>query len=334
MTTLSPGVLTQLDVANRQDPDGMIAEVAELLDEQNDIWKDPVWLPSNQPTSHRGVIRTSLPPSYLKRLGEGVPSGKSTTAPIEDVISIFEQWSVLEYDQAKLSGDVDGLRVSEAKPQWESMVQNFLSVLIYGSRSDNELEFDGVMVRYDDLAGIVKRNTLDAGGDNTATHLASMLLINWGAESVHLIYPEEVPAGIDHMDLGLVDHQEGTDLGSSNMLAYKSRWQLQAGLHVRDWRCLVRICNIDMDLLVEEDLAAADLIKLMIRATHRCKLKGLGRLAFYAPLEIHEMLHIQALEKATYQITVDDVGGKPVVKFLGIPVRTVEQLTYQETLVA
>jgi hypothetical protein len=44
-------------------------------------------------------------------------------------------------------------------------------------------------------------------------------------------------------------------------------------------------------------------------------------------------MHIMALNKASGNLSVEQVAGKPVTMFMGIPVRTVDQLGIAETAV-
>jgi hypothetical protein len=61
MATLSTTHPTLLDLAKRQDPDGKIATVAEILSETNEILDDMIWLECNDGTSHQTTVRTGLP---------------------------------------------------------------------------------------------------------------------------------------------------------------------------------------------------------------------------------------------------------------------------------
>jgi len=72
----------------------------------------------------------------------------------------------------------------------------------------------------------------------------------------------------------------------------------------------------------------------MVKAFYRIPNINMGRPAYYVNRTVAEMLHIQALTKAMYQLRVDDVAGKPVTSLLGIPIRTVDALGVAETTVS
>ena len=100
-------------------------------------------------------------------------------------------------------------------------------------------------------------------------------------------------------------------------------------MSVRDFRSSARIANIDVSELDTEN--AADLIKLMINAYHRIKrFAKTGRTIIYCNETIETYLHLQALNKSNVQLSIEDFGGKPIVSFLGVPIKCVDQLTNNE----
>ena len=121
------------------------------------------------------------------------------------------------------------------------------------------------------------------------------------------------------------------DSGNRHFRAYRTQFKWDMGLSVRDWRYVVRICNIDHSNLVA-GTGAADLIKLLIRASER--LPGMGgsmRKAIYANRSITTALRLQTLEKANVNLTFDSVAGKKVMAFDGIPIRRCDALLNTES---
>ena len=69
----------------------------------------------------------------------------------------------------------------------------------------------------------------------------------------------------------------------------------------------------------------------MIKAYYKLPTEAHGyKLAFYAPREIACALHLQALDKAQYQLSIDNVAGKPITSLLGIPIRRQDSLKHDE----
>ena len=99
----------------------------------------------------------------------------------------------------------------------------------------------------------------------------------------------------------------------------------------------MRIANVDVSNLVNET-GAADLVKLMIRAMARIPFAGMGTAVFYANRTVKEMLSIQALNKSQNALGITEAvrqfGGVNVamqeLRFLGVPVRTVDRILTTE----
>jgi hypothetical protein len=53
--------LTLADHAKRQDANGKVAKIVEILGQTNEILTDMLWLEGNLATGHRTTVRTGLP---------------------------------------------------------------------------------------------------------------------------------------------------------------------------------------------------------------------------------------------------------------------------------
>lgn len=337
MATLGQsGKVTLLDIAKATDPNGRIAKVAELLTQTNEILLDMPFYEGNLPTGHKGFVRTGLPTAVWRSMYQGVPPSKSVRAQIEDACGMLETRSEVDIDTAKLNGNSAEFRMSEATAFVEAMNQTMAQTVIYGNQGTDPEQFNGFAIRYSAISGAANAvNVIDAGGsgsDNT-----SIWLVVWGKETVHGIYPKGSEAGLQHQDLGIIDAFDGNN---QRFRAYADWWQWKCGVHVKDWRYVVRIANIDTSALVT-DSGAADLVKLMVRAFARIPFPGMGTPVFYANRTVKEMLSIQALNKSQNALSITeslrqfggvDVGMKEL-RFLGVPVRTVDRLLTTEARV-
>ena len=116
---------------------------------------------------------------------------------------------------------------------------------------------------------------------------------------------------------------------------------------MRDWRYVVRICNIDTTDLAagtttQALTAATLLIKAMARAFSRIPMMGMGRAAFYGNRTVKEFLSIQAMDKAQNVLRFTDglnqfgevspgsVSPGGTLVFQGVPVRTVDRILNTE----
>lgn len=337
MATLGQnGKVTLLDIAQSMDPQGKVADVAELLTQTNEILLDMPWFEGNLPTGHQGTIRTGLPTAVWRQFYQGVPPSKSQRAKITDACAMLETRSEVDVDEANLNGNASAFRLSEATAFVEGLNQTMADSLIYGNATVNPERFNGLAPRYSAISGATNgQNIIDAGGagsDNT-----SIWLVVWGKQTAFGIYPKGSQAGLTHKDLGEYD---AFDANQNRFRAYGDLWQWKCGVHVKDWRYIVRIANIDVSNLVSES-SAADLVKLMVRAFARIPLPGMGNAVFYANRTVKEMLSIQALSKSQNALSISEslrqFGGVNVamqeLRFMGVPVRTVDRIVTTEARV-
>ena len=337
------GAVTLLDMAKAVDPEGKIAKVAELLSQTNEVLTDMPWFEGNLPTGHRGTIRTGLPTPIWRKLYQGVPPSKSLRATVDDSCGILEDRNEIDKDVADLNGNSAEFRLDEGQATVEGINQAMAQALIYGDASLNPEQFNGLSVRYNTIntaTSEVAKNVISGGGAGNCT---SVWLIVWGKNTVHGIYPKGSMAGLDHQDLGEIDAFDGSN---NRYRAYADVWKWKCGLHVKDWRYIVRISNISMtDLLAQSgtqaNTAATWLPKLMAKALARIPFKGMGKAAFYASRTVKEMLAVGALDKSQNALAIQpamsqygelsEAFTQTDLTFLGVPIRTVDRILETES---
>jgi len=338
MATLSSSNLTLADWAKRSDPDGKVPIVAELLSQTNEILDDCVFKEGNLPTGERVIIRTGLPSVYWRALNQGIPNSKSTTAQIDEACGILEARSEVDKDLAMLNGNTAQFRLSEDSAFLEAMNQTQAETMFYGNPGTDPKKFLGLAPRYGDLSADNAVNILDAGG--TGSDNSSVYLVVWGDQTVYCPFPKGSKAGLTHEDLG---EQTVYNSDATRMQAFATRYQWKNGLVVKDWRYVVRICNIDIsDLLgvtgTQANTAATSLTKLMARATYRIPNMAMGRAAFYMNRTVHSGLSIAAMDKTQNVLEIQkgltQFGqAKSYLSFLGTPLRQVDALLTTEARV-
>ncbi|MBQ8476567.1 phage capsid protein, partial [bacterium] len=78
-----------------------------------------------------------------------------------------------------------------------------------------------------------------------------------------------------------------------------------------------------------------DLIKLMISAYHRIKrFSKTGNTVIYCNETVETYLHFQAVNKSNVNLSFEDFAGRPIVAFMGIPVKCADQIKNNEKAVA
>src|SRR3990172_5884992 len=122
---------TLLDFANRQDPDGKIAAVAEILNQTNEILDDMVWQEGNLPTGNKTTVRTGLPAPTWRKIYGGVQPTKSTTAQITDNTGMLEAYAEVDKALADLNGNTNEFRLSEDRAHIEGMSETLAQTIFY-----------------------------------------------------------------------------------------------------------------------------------------------------------------------------------------------------------
>jgi hypothetical protein len=333
--TIGASVTTLLDWAKRLDPDGGTSAVAELLSQSNEVLEDMQFKEGNLPVGERVSVRTGLPTVAWRLLNQGVAKSKSTTAQIDEACGILEARSEIDKDLADLNGNTGAFRLSEAQAFIESMNETFADTLFYGNSGVDPEKFTGLSIRYSDTTAKNGTNIIKAGGSGSVN--SSIWLVCWGPNTVYGIFPKGSKAGLVHDDLG-----EGDAFDSSNnrFRAYMDRYQWKGGIALKDWRYVVRICNIDItNLKADAAGATVKLIEYMGKSLDRIPNAGMGRMVFYTNRTVKSMLRLQALNKSIANLGVEPAinqFGKNIYQltFLGVPVRTVDRLIETEATVS
>lgn len=331
MTTLAVTHPTLLDVTKRLDPNGMIDGVAEIMNQSNEMLDDAVWLEGNLAIGHRHTIRSGLPTPTWRKLYGGVQPTKSRTVQVTDSCGMLEDYAEIDKALADLNGNAAAFRLSEDRAHIEGFAQELAASLIYSSEAVTPEEITGFAPRFNSLSAANADNIIvDAG---TANH--SMWLVVWGPNTVFCMYPKGSVAGLQVTDKGQVTI-ENVDGSNGRMEAYRTHYRQDVGLCVRDWRYVVR-CQIDWSTLVKNAATGPDLIDLMTQMIERLPsgAASMGRPAFYVGRSVRSFLRRQMVAKvASSTLTLDQVAGKSVMTFDGIPVRRVDALHYSETEVS
>lgn len=314
----------------RVDPEGKIPVIVEMLAQKNECIPDMHWEQGNLPTGHRLIQRSGLPTVMARSLNQGITPSKSTTQPVDEATAMIEGFLEIDKDIVELNGEEAAFRMSEADAFIEAMNQAFANLFVYGDPTVAPAVFRGLTPRYNKISGgSFAQNILSGAGSSNVN--TSIWLACWGPNSVFGIFPKGSQAGLQHRDLGLQVVESVAGIGGARMLAYREHWQWKCGLAVADWRYVVRICNIDTT--ISSNNVAADLIGLMSRSIDRLPSLTAGRCAFYMNRTMFSILKIQALAKSSNALSVEEGLTQIEYKFLGIPLRKVDQLLNTESQV-
>lgn len=342
MATIGNSFLGLADVYKRTDTNRNITPVIEALNIINPLMEDAVMIEANQGTKHLSTIRTGLPTVAWGKLYQGIPQSKSITQQVEDTTGFVEGLSTVDVRLLEISKNPAALRMSEAQPFLESMSQEVTTNFFYSDTQTTPERFKGLAARYGVLGGDGAGNQIvSAGGvgsDNT-----SIWFVTWGENQTSLIYPEGTAAGIKREDKG---EQRVYDDLNNPYYVKEELFRQHVGVRVGDWRFNARIANID----VSEMLAGTvDLYKFMrqayyklqVRRNNRIQNGGMvspGKTVIYANRDVLQTLEALSVNKGSsdnfVRLTPDEIQGREIMTYKGIPIRETDSLINAEAVVS
>jgi hypothetical protein len=348
MATLGGLAVTYADHAKRLDPNGKVDVIINLLSQTNELLEDMLVIEGNLPTGHQTTIRTGLPQATWRLLNAGVQPTKSTTAQVTDTAGMLETYSDIDIALAALNGNTEEFRMSEDMAFLEGMNQQMAQAYVYSNALSTPQQIMGLAPRFNTVNPAnaqTSYNVIDAGG--TGSTNTSIWLVVWGPNTVAGFFPKGQIAGLQHRDLG--EQTLYTVVGSSQtqLQVYRTHYKWMTGVTVRDWRYIVRIANIDVTQMLTGN--AANLINALHRAIGRVPTlpagqgpvqrtdapdggqMSMGRTVIYCNRVMRTYLNIQATNKANVLLNVDQFDGKIVTSFMGIPIRTIDQILNTES---
>ena len=249
---------------------------------------------------------------------------------------MLEAFAVVDKKLAEINGMKESWRASEERPFIEAMSETLQRALIYGDSSKDPEQIMGLAPRFntkDPKKAPCAVNVIDAGG--TGNDLTSIWLVGWSPNTVHGLYPEGSKAGLDRRDIG---EEPAIDADGGEYRVLKTHFGWDVGLCVRDWRYVVRIANVKESLLKpvppdENSATGHNLYELLVKAVAKVPSLSGARFAFYTNRTVETYLRLQQANSRNVQLSLNEVGGRKVLSFDGIPFRRVDALEFKEAQV-
>lgn len=324
MATTGNNYPSLIDLYKNQEGGEVTALIIEQLMQLNPILEDMAVVECNQGATHLTTIRSGIPAPTWRELYQGVQPSKSTNKQVTDATGMLEAWSEVDKKLVDLSGNGPQFRLNEATAFIQGMADEMASTVFYGSAAN---EFTGLSPRFNDLSAENGGQIIDAGG--TGSINTSIWMVVWGDRTCHGLYPKGSMAGLSREDKG-VQTKENSDGGLFDVMREKFTWDL--GLTVRDWRYISRIANIDSAAAIA---GSVDLFKFLRKGFYALKQRQIpnGQAAIYCNSDIMEALDAAATSATNVSLTVEQVEGRQVIFYRGIPIREVDALLNTEARV-
>ena len=324
--------LTLLDIARREDPDGRIANIVEVLDQTNPVLQDAPAYPSNARMGNRVTLRSTLPSVAWARVNAGYVRSKGSTRQVVDTIGLLTGLSEVDSKLKKIvgEGNFNAARWSEDQSFLEAMSQEVAGTLLYGNEATEEVAFTGLAPRMASSATAITGSQVrihhasPSGSDYT-----SMYVVDWGERGAHLIYPKESMAGIDARDLG---EQRVTDPESNPMMAHVMAYDWLVGLTVKDPRHIARLANIDVSQALSD--TSTLLVNSLVRLLNGMPPKNGMNRVIYCARDILSALELQVMSKSNVWLSIGEYLGEKTLMFRGNPIRVVDQMSITESAIS
>lgn len=337
MATLNNNYPTLADLAKQLDGQGnVVSDIVEILSDTNLILQDMPFYECNNGTKHLTTVRSGISSGTWRRLYQGVMPSKTTNVQVEDACGMLEDWSEVDSKLVDISGNPARFRLNEARGKLEGLNRGMAEAIFYGNVKTNPEQPHGLAPRFNSLSADNASQIVDAGG--TGSDNTSIWMIVWSERTVHGLFPKGSKAGLTRDDKGKTT-KEVSDGSLYDVYREKYTWDM--GLSVRDWRYVVRICNIDVsDMLA----GSVDMYRLLRKGYWKLKQRQIsgGRAAIYCNADVLEALDAQATPTAAttattssgaVRLTTKEVEGREVMMYRGMPLRECDAILNTEARV-
>jgi hypothetical protein len=326
-------------LAARMTHNNEIIDVAEVLNETNDVIADATVQRANDITSHVVARRTALPSITWNKAGNGWNAGTALLQQARETIGMMKSRYQCPADVMKLQPDKEKFRSQQERPHIEAMGQEFANTL-FGNWSAGTLtanppeEFDSLSTRYpnlstsaDILSGAADASYVLDNGDSSATNDTSIWFIQWGPGKVYLITPRNSDGtGIkkESKPLTLTAGDNVTTTQGNQLWAHITEFSWDVGLCIEDYRSVKRLANIDSVQGQANSLNEDNVIQI------RNNFKTPGTIYMYCNEHVFTQLEILAKDKANVRWSENNPFGKPQLYFQDMPIRRSDAITTAE----
>jgi hypothetical protein len=341
MATIGNNFIGLADYYKSIDSARNIVPVIEALNIINPLNEDAYVVEANNGTKHISAIRTGLPSVTWGKLYQGIPQSKSIRQQVEDTTGFVEGMSTVDTRLLELAKNPGQMRMEEASSFLEAMSQEVTTNFFYSDTATTPERFKGLGARYNAIGGQGAGNQIvDGGGTGSAN--TSIWFVTWGAAQTALIYPEGTTGGITRQDKG---EQRVYDDLQNPYYVKEEMFRQHVGVRVGDWRFNARVANIDTTALAA---GTVDVYRLMTQAYYKLQVRrnrnvgnggmvSAGKTVIYANRAVIQALDLLATNKGAtdnfIRLTPDDIAGREVMTWRGIPIRETDSIVNAEARV-
>jgi hypothetical protein len=343
-STVDLGVnLSIAEIVRREDPDGTLAQLIDVISQENHILDHIQWEEANNGDFHEVTRVVAEPAGQDRTYDLGVTKEAGITEKIVEPTQMMASLSEVDDRKFKRAANPDAFRLGEDGLFLKGMTKTFVSRLFDGSRGTNNLRINGINDSSRDYAALSSDYTYDQADGNASAdaNKTSVYFVQFGQGKVMLTYPRNNPAvggttPIKMEDFGksIID-QSGTS-GTLKYPAWQTWFSIDFGLAIYDPRCIKRIVNISTSNIDGvDDFAWSE--DPMIDAYNDLEYNGEGAVIF-CNRTVLAQAQKRANEKGNAFFTMQSEGegpfARPVTRFMGIPMERVDQITNTQSTIS
>jgi hypothetical protein len=230
-----------------------------------------------------------------------------------------------------LNGNSAAWRQSEIKPFYEAFAEKVATTIFYGNAGTDPEQFTGLSTRYSSLSAGNGGNIVDAGG--TGSDNASIWMIGHG-EGFHGIYPKGSMSGLQHED-GRWD--AGRHRGRVRLVEQPlPRLRRLVPVEDRDRAARLeerRSHREPRHLQPRRAVVPGNITNQLIKAVNRIQTKQGVKIYMNRTIAQYFEVEQYAAVKGGGGLTYENVDGRPVAHWRGMPIRIVDALLETEARV-
>ncbi len=342
MPTLALGTdMSIAEIIRREDPDGQLAELVDVISQENHILDYIQWEECNNGDYHDATQIASEPTGQDRTYDYGVSKEAGVVEKVLEPTQMMASLSEVDDRKYKRAKDPDALRLQEDGLFLKGMTKTFVSRLLDGNRNTNPLRINGINQR-SDYTSLSSDHTYDQADGNASSdsNKTSVYCIQFGARKVMTIYPRnnpqmsgDLPIKMEDFGKTIID-QSGTSQ-TKKYPAWQTWFSIDFGWFIYDPRCIKRIVNISTSNIDGvDDFAWSE--DPMIDVVNDLEYNGEGAV-FLCNRTVLKQAQKRANEKGNAYFTQETEGegpfARPVVRFQGIPMVRVDQITNTQDVV-
>lgn len=303
--------------------------VVEILSKSTPLIADMAFRGGNQTDGHKFKVRAGLPGVTWRALNEGVVPTQSSQKHVRETCAMLEAVSEVDKKYIDMEDDQALARLEEAESFIEAMGQEFAASVWYGDTGFEPKGIMGLSKRYGSLTGPANKYIIDCSG--TGNNNASIWLVIHSTKDFFGVVPKNSKIGLQHKASGVIDLIDPDNGGTYE--GYRDRFQWDVGVCLRDYRQVVRACNIDVTKLPTFGTASdqsAHLLDIVNTMTNRVQNLNSGRAVIYMNRTIKEYWEKQLLMAHYIEKSMDQATGTISTSYKGIPIHVDDSLLETE----